>query len=173
MNEFVNTIKITSQSFKKAIMQQQFSNFKEFFKSIQILHAAMFFGMVMILVLLKFLMADEVTSDGDLLFPAIGIGFAISALGISQILFNKKMESLKKERLTVPEKLTIYREAYILKLALLEGPALICIILHFLGGNPILFYTSLFMIFIFAYERPIEGRIKQQLNLHAEDLVEK
>lgn len=171
MNEFVDTIKITSQSFKKAIMQQQFSNFKEFFKSIQILHAAMFFGMVMILVLLKFLMADEVTSDGDLLFPAIGIGFAISAIVIGQILFNNKMETLKKERLTVAEKLAAYRETYILKLALLEGPALVSIILHFLDGNSLLFYTFLFVLFIFAYERPIEGRIKQQLNIHPEDLA--
>ena len=154
-------------------MQQQFTNFKEFFKSIQILHAAMFFGMVMILVLLKYLMGVEVESDGDLLFPAIGIGLAISSLVFGQILFNNKMESLKKERSTIQEKLTAYREAYILKLALLEGPALVCIILHFLGGNPLLFYTAIFLIFIFAYERPTEERIKQQLNLHAEDLVEK
>jgi len=152
-------------------MQQQFSNFKEFFKSIQILHAAMFFGMFMIMVILKFLLGIENTSDGDLLFPAIGIGLAISSLLFSQFLFNNKMDSLKKERLTVAEKLEAYRSTYILKLALLEGPALVCIILHFLGGNPLLFYTFIFLLIIFAFERPLEARIKQQLNLHAEDLI--
>ena len=152
-------------------MQQQFSNFKEFFKSIQILHAAMFFGVIMILIILKFVLGVEDTSDGDLLYPAIGIGLAISSLVLGQIIFNNKMESVKKERLSVMEKLEAYQSAYIMKLALLEGPTLVCLILHFLGGNPMLFYTCLFLIFIFAYERPIQARIKQQLNIHPEDLA--
>ncbi len=153
-------------------MQQQFSNFKEFFKSIQILHAAMFFGMVMIMVMLKFLMGIEDTSGGDLLFPAIGISLAISSVVLGQIIFNNKMEGLKREKLSVAKKLEAYRGAFILKLALLEGPALFCLILHFLGGNSLLFYTFLFVLIIFAFERPLEARIKQQLNLHPEDLVE-
>jgi len=152
-------------------MQQQFSNFKEFFKSIQILHAAMFFGMVMIMIILKFIVGIKDTSDGDLLFPAMGIGLAISSLVLGQIIFNNRMETLKKERITVAEKLEAYRSAFIIKLALLEGPALFCLVLHFLNGNPLLFYTFLFILIIFAYERPIEARIKQQLNLHAENLA--
>lgn len=152
-------------------MQQQFSNFKEFFKSIQILHAAMFFGVIMMLIILKFVLGVHDSSDGELLFPVMGIGLAIPSLILGQIIFNNKMESLKKEKLTVMEKLATYQSAYILKLALLEGPMLVCLILHFLGGNPLLFYTCLFLLFIFAYERPIQSSIMQQLNLHSEDIA--
>ena len=152
-------------------MQQQFTNFKEFFKSIQILHAALFLGMVMIMVILKFVLGIEDTADGDFLFPAIGIGLAISSLFFGQLLFQNQMKNLKKEGLTVVEKLEAYRTAFIAKLALLEGPALVCIILHFLGGNSLLFYTFLFILLIFAYERPTETRIKEHLDLHPEDLV--
>ena len=118
---------------------------------------------------LKSKMLCRMVPDMTLPIPLSGY---VPALNSTSYAFRPRPPILQQYR-SVPEKLTAYREAYILKLALLEGPALVCIILHFLGGNPLLFYTSIFMIFIFAYERPIEGRIKQQLNLHPEDLIEK
>ena len=151
-------------------MQQQFSNFKEFFRSIQILHAAMFMGVVMLLVILKFILGIEDRSEGDYLFAIIGIGLAMSSLVFGNIIFNKKVEAIKKEELPVMAKLTRYREAFIMNLALLEGPALICLVLHFLNGDPLLFYACIFMLIMLVLARPTEEKVMRALGLRSEDI---
>ncbi len=151
-------------------MQQQFSNFKEFFKSIQILHAAMFMGVVMILIILKYVLGIEDRSEGDYLFAMVGIGLALSSLVFGQFMYTKKIDAIKKEQLPVMERLEQYRAAFIMRLALLEGPALVCLILHFLNGDPLLFYACLFMIMMLAFARPLEAKIMEELGLRREDI---
>ncbi len=151
-------------------MQQQFSNFKEFFKSIQILHAAMFMGVVMILIILKYVLGIEDRSEGDYLFAMVGIGLALSSLVFGQFMYTKKIDAIKKEQLPVMERLEQYRAAFIMRLALLEGPALVCLILHFLNGDPLLFYACLFMIIMLAFARPLEAKIMEELGLRREDI---
>ncbi len=151
-------------------MQQQFSNFKEFFRSIQILHGAMFMGVVVMLIMLKFVLGIEDRSEGDYLFAMVGIGLAMSSLVFGNIIYTKKIEAIKKEQLPVMDRLTQYREAFILNLALLEGPALTCLILHFLNGDPLLFYACLFMIVMLAMARPTEEKIIQELGIRPTDI---
>ena len=150
-------------------MPQSFKSFKEFFRSIQILHIAMFMGMALIMIVLKFIVGIEDQSAGDFLFPIIGIGMAMAGLIVGHLLFTHKINQLKRSNLAVRDRLTAYREAFIIKLALLEGPALVCIILHFLNGNPLLFYTYLFMLAMFGFARPTEKGILEELRLHEED----
>ncbi len=151
-------------------MQQQFTNFKEFFRSIQILHAAMFMGVVMVLVLLKFILGIEDRSEGDYLFAIVGIVAAIFSLVAGHFIYNSRIETIQKEKLPVMERLTQYREAFVMNLALLEGPALICLILHFLNGNPLLFYACIFMIIMLALARPTEEKVLRELGLRSEDI---
>lgn len=152
-------------------MQQQFTNFKEFFRSIQILHAAMFMGMFLIMVILKFILGIEDTSNGDRLYAMIGIGLAISCLVIGHLLFSKQIEAIKMDSLPLIDRLNKYQAAYIVKLALLEGPALVCLILHFLNGDPLLFYAFIFMLIMFAFNRPLQAQIKQELRIQPEELT--
>ena len=151
-------------------MQQQFSNFKEFFRSIQILHAAMFMGVVMMLIILKYVLGIEDRSEGDYLFAMVGIGLAVSSLVLGQFMYTQKIDAIKKEQLPVMERLEQYRAAFIMRLALLEGPALFCLVLHFLNGDPLLFYTCLFMIIMLAFARPLAAKIMEELGLRREDV---
>ncbi len=151
-------------------MQQQFTNFKEFFKSIQILHAAMFMGVVMILIILKYVLGIEDRSEDSKLFAMIGIGLAISNLVLGQFIYTQKVAAIKKERLPVMERLEQYRGVFIMRLAFLEGAALVCLILHFLNGDPLLFYTCLFMVMMLAFVRPLERNIMEELGLSREDI---
>ena len=100
----------------------------------------------------------------------VGIGLAISSLVFGNIIYNKRIEAIKKERLPVMERLAQYREVFIMNLAFLEGPALTCLILHFLNGDPLLFYTCIFMIVMLAMARPTEEKVMQELGLHLEDV---
>ncbi|MFK7980749.1 MAG: hypothetical protein AB8G86_12260 [Saprospiraceae bacterium] len=151
-------------------MQQQFTNFKEFFRSIQILHGAMLMGVVLILIIFKFILGIENRSEGDYLFAIVGISLAISSLVFGNIIYNKKVEAIKKEQLSVMDRLSQYREAFIMNLAFLEGPALTCLILHFLNGDPLLFYAAVFMIIMLVMARPMEEKITQELGLRSEDI---
>ena len=151
-------------------MQQQFTNFKEFFRSIQILHGAMFMGVVMMLIILKFVLGIEDRSEGDYLFAMVGIGLAMSSLIIGNIIYNKKVEAIKKEQLPMMERLSQYQATFILNLALLEGPALVCLILHFLNGDPLLFYACLFMIVMLAMAHPTEEKIMRELGIRPTDI---
>jgi len=151
-------------------MQQQFSNFKEFFKSIQMLHAAMFMGIMMMLIILKFVLGIENRSEGDYLFAIVGISLAIFSLIFGHLIYSKKMEAIKKEKLPVMERLAKYREAFVMKLAFLEGPALTCLILHFLNGDPLLYYTCIFMIVMLGMALPTEDKVMQELGLNAKDV---
>lgn len=153
-----------------SIMQQQFTNFKEFFQSIQILHAAMFMGVVMILIILKFILGIEDRSEGDHLFTILGISVVIFGLVSGHFIYNNRIEIIKKDKLPVMEQLTQYREAFIMNLALLEAPALICLILHFLNGDSLLFYASVFMIIMLALARPTEEKVMRELGLRSEDV---
>ena len=152
------------------MQQQPFTNFKEFFRSIQILHAAMFMGVVMILIILKFILGIEDRSEGDHLFAMVGIGIAMSSLVFGHFIYNSKVETIKKEKLPVMERLNQYQPAFVMNLALLEGPALICLILHFLNGDPLLFYACVFMIIMLALARPTKDKIMQELGLRSEDI---
>jgi len=78
--------------------------------------------------------------------------------------------SIKKEKLPVLERLNQYQAAFVMNLALLEGPALLCLILHFLNGDPLLFYTCIFMIIMLALARPTEEKVMRELGLRSEDI---
>ena len=146
-------------------MATQFSNLKEFLQSIKILHLAMWMGMTILALLFKFVLGVEDQSEGDFLFPSIGIFTAVSSVAIGHLIFNQKIEQIRQKEEALMDKLGGFRVAYILKLALLEGAALLCLILYFLNGNPLLFYTFLFVWLLFAFEHPNEKKIKAALRI--------
>lgn len=151
-------------------MNPETSNFKEFFRNIQILHLAMFGGMAMIMLILKFILGIDEKTDDDWMFTIIGLTISVMSIGFGYFLYNKKISDLQLKTHSVPERLAAFREAFIFKLATLEGSALICLILHFLDGSPYLFYAFLFILLLFGFERPTELRIQDELKLRAQDL---
>ena len=145
-------------------MPKKSSEFKENLRGLQILHLAMVAGATMALFLLKFLSkAQGTSSDSVMLYSFIAVaGFSLL---LYFLLYNKKIEAAKAFKGTTVEKMDKYREAFVFKLALIEGPAMIGAILHFLDGNLILFYASLALILLLFLQRPTEEKIVEELQL--------
>ena len=151
-------------------MQHQPVSFDQFFRSLQILHAAMLMGMVVVLVMLKFVLGSQTVVGSDSLFIIMGMGLALFGLLMAYILPVKKINAIEQGKLSVTERLEKYREAFVLKMALIEGPALVCIILHYLQSDSLLFYTAIFLIIVFALSRPVAEKIKEELDLRPSDI---
>ena len=145
-------------------MQQSSSDFKYYVRNLQVLHLAMVAGVTMALFILKYLRNGQNTAPDSILLYSF-IGAASIALLLYFTMYSKKIDTAKTFKGTMTEKLAKYKEAFIFKLATIEGPAMIGAILHFLDGNPILFYSSLALIILLFLQRPTEEKIVEELGL--------
>ena len=94
------------------------------------------------------------------LVPIFAIGGAIA----SHFIFNSQLKKVHEKK-TLKEKLTAYQTARIIRLALIEGPALLAIVIFFKTNN--LYYLIIGAV-MFAYMillRPTPQVIRQELNL--------
>ena len=108
-------------------MQQEAS----FMQSIQIIYFALLAGVLMMAGTLYFFvsdgnMSDELMSPFNFVIPGIA-GFC---LFLSHFLYSKRKAEGAQLK-DVHEKMNHYRASFILRVAPLEGAALICIIIHF------------------------------------------
>jgi len=133
-------------------------------RGLQILHIAMVAGVTMALFILKYLRSGQNTSPDSILLYGF-LGAASISLLLYFTMYSKKLDAAKTFKGTTTEKLAKYREAFVFKLVTIEGPAMIAAILHFLDGNPILFYSSLVLIMLLFLQRPTEEKIVEELGL--------
>jgi len=125
---------------------------KEFFKELRILHLALLVGQLLIAGILYYITTGEKKKmdfdSGDIssyFVPSvIVVGFMASSFIFKKLVVKaKSMDNLK-------DKLGAYRSASIVKWALLEGPALIGIILFFISNNLTFLIMGVAMIVYFA-----------------------
>ncbi|MEP2936445.1 MAG: hypothetical protein ABJM06_11440 [Gilvibacter sp.] len=144
-----------------------------FNKTLRTLHLALTAGPSFFAVVTYFIAPDQYfdyMKTDDILFFVVPI-IGITAIVISAFLFAKqKRELLKKE--TLKEKLVGYQGASIIKYGLIEGPALLAIVIFFKFGN--LFYLIIAVLFIvyLILQRPTKAKIEQDLQLDFEQLNE-
>lgn len=152
-------------------MQQTFTNFKEFVKGLQILHLALAVGVFLVLFILKYILGVDKTANESLLFSYMAIGIAGMSFLLGTFIYNKRIDEIKsnKSRPAI-EKIAEYRAAFIFRLATLEGPAMIAIILHFLEGHPITFYVAVAMIALLIVQRPTADKIKSEIGLSTQEI---
>jgi hypothetical protein len=147
---------------------QQPTNFKELYNSIKILPLVLIGGLCMISGILIFLkQGDEMTEGYSEYFVILIALVAAAGFVFGSFIFRKRIaDSMGK---TMIEKLVIYRQAMIVRFALLEGPGLISTILFFLTGNYLYMVITGAMVLFMIMNRPNDDMIATHLMLTEED----
>lgn len=142
---------------------------KSFIKTITVIHLALIMGLLLFsgvsytLVETNFLSFDFENDIFSLIVPAFAIGGAFA----SNFIANKKISELSAIE-SLKDKLIGYQTASIIRFALLEGPALLGIVIYLQTGN--LFYLLIAgtVIAYFVTVRPTKDKIEMDLNFSFE-----
>ena len=133
---------------------------KEEFKGIQTLHAALLGGCLMIGLLLMIMGPDQSAMGNDLMLPLfIGL-MTLSCIYFSTFIYNSRLKEVENLE-GLDEKIFHYRTNSIIRWALLEGPALCCILMMFMFGNYLfLIFYGFAVVALFLARPSVEGFIK-------------
>lgn len=107
-----------------------------------------------------------VSSNVILIF--VCILFATS-LFLSKMLYRKKVESINPNE-PLSGKLTTLSGAFMLKLGMLEAPALLCIVAYMMTANFYLLFPAGLILIIMFLEKPTVNRVANDLNLSSEEI---
>ena len=168
MKDFSHLLKkINSQNFFCPMNSTEQSMFKEFTRSLNVLHLALVMGAVMVsLVIYFFSLTDrffDYTDTSDI-FLYICPALALFGLFSSEILTRKQINQIDPKS-SLEEKLGDYRAAKVREWALIEGPLLVCIVASMQTQNMLYFIIAGILI-IFLYSKKVnEAKIKEDLSL--------
>ena len=144
---------------------QQPMNSKQHLLTLSIIHVALFAGQVLFLVVAMILSSTgQAAAEGAellpffwILAPSLGL---VGHLG-GRFLFRRQMQQAHNLGLT--EKLNHHRAATIVKLALMEAPAILATVGVLLTGNSILVVLAGVMIVLFFFQKPSHLRLLEEL----------
>lgn len=147
---------------------QQPTNLKELYNSIKILPLALIAGLCMISGIMVYLKQGQDTTDnfGEFLVIIIAL-LAAAGFVLGSFLFRKRIADAMGK--TMIEKLVIYRQATIIRFALLEGPGLFSIVFFFLTGNYLYMIITGAMVLFMLLNKPTDDMIARHLMLTEED----
>ena len=133
---------------------RQPQNIEEHHRSLKVVHFAMCFGVSIIFLILYFYIRHESLSfkDSPGSIPIFAMFIAAIVVIFSNIIFRKKTNTLSTMSMKNVED---WREGYIVKWALLEGGALINIIIYFfIQAHPILLVIAMMLILLLYVSKP-------------------
>jgi hypothetical protein len=143
-----------------------------FLKTITIIHSALLIGQVLFGVVTFYITNSTVINlnpAGDVYFYIVPLFFVIGMLAGSFI-FKQHVAKLADKN-ALPEKLSDYQTALIIKYALTEGTSLFGIVVYLLTGNLLyLIFTGLNILY-FIWMRPTKDKIEEDMNLSYEDKI--
>ncbi|HMU97419.1 MAG TPA: hypothetical protein PLC61_07710 [Chitinophagales bacterium] len=125
---------------------------KDYFKQLQLLHGALTFGVLVILIVFQYVLPkqEHLVNQQAVYF---GVGIAVVCVIVSRIVFvNITTKNRVKEQMK--EKLDAYRSAFVIQIGILEGGAIFNAILLYLFGSEINFAMSLALVFLMITRRP-------------------
>ncbi|MDO5105004.1 hypothetical protein [Capnocytophaga sp.] len=141
-----------------------------FFKSIKIIHLALFLGQAFFGAIVYFLNKDSwkyefSTSNHLLLVPAIA---TLVALFAHRIVY-KKVLSQAKSKATLAEKLGDFQGACIIQFALIEGTSILCIIFAMKTQNIYSLLLAVALLLYFTTLKPTKEKAITDLELNKEE----
>jgi uncharacterized integral membrane protein len=154
------------------MLEKKKQTFNDFWKSLTIIHFAMAAGQLLFLfvVIFLFLNVDPAELNPELksalLIPAILVSFGGIIAG--HFLYIKRIRQISTE-LSLKEKLDSYKNATIVRLALIEGPCLFAIVSLFMTGEHVFTGIAILLIAIFIYYRPTKLKLSNEIRLNEDD----
>jgi len=145
-------------------------------RAITIFYYIMIGGLLMLTViiiavtsLLPPVLTDKSTEPIFLIAVAVG---AIISISMANRVYNRRIAGIPLLEATLMDKLTMYRTALILYVALCEWPGIFAIIVYFLTGNKLLLIVIAFALLAMAVKRPEKFKIFNELQLSSEEQSE-
>jgi hypothetical protein len=145
-------------------------------KGLLILHFALFAGQIIFVLIATLLVSLN-------LFPAV-LGkygpelillsalIEVIAILLAKMLFKRKLKKINQNKLALNKKLEAYRGANITRWAILEGAALIVIVLFLLTNQFLILFIVLALLFIFYTTRPTAPNIATDLEASEREVVQ-
>ena len=87
-------------------------------------------------------------------------------------IFKKKLLQIREMQASTKEKFALYRSAFIMQWALLEGPSIFCIACFLLTGNYAFLALAIVIMFLFVMTAPSKVKTITQLQISEAELDE-
>lgn len=147
---------------------------KSYFFALTIIHLALVAGIVFFGGIIAFLVTSGAgspeMSDLETIFLYIVPIFLVLGVVSSFLVYRKRIGDLKDERDLV-SKMTGYRGAFIVRLALLEGPGFFAVVVTFLTGNLLFLVFAGIIVAYMIYLRPAKESIANDLGLNYDEIA--
>ena len=149
-----------------SIKNQQITSSKQFLNSISIIYYAILIGPLAFLLIQYFQVKETKLefSNPENTFQYIVPIFALLGYFTGKHLYQSKIKELKNKD-TLLEKLSSFQTGFVLKIILLEGPALLGIIAFSQEGNFYFLIIAGILLLIIALQKPSKLNIEALLNL--------
>ncbi|MFB0494584.1 hypothetical protein ABID99_000821 [Mucilaginibacter sp. OAE612] len=140
-------------------------------KQITIIHLALVAGQILFgIVVFAIGKQQPLNPKNDALIyvmPAIALGCFL----VSMLLPKNMIGNIKNDQ-PLLAKLKLYQTAFIIRMALLEGPSLFGIVCFLLTNNVVFISISAALVLYAIYQRPTRQKIEDDLNLGYEEKAE-
>lgn len=142
----------------------------KFFKSLQAIHIGIMLSLIFVSLLLLILMKDSLVLNFDgnrtFMFMALIIGYGGKFAG--KMMFNKLIKQLPFKA-GLPLKSEKYKVAHIVRLAMLEFPALMCLYFGYVTNNGFYLLVVGLLIFMMLTVFPSRNRFSEEVELNNEE----
>jgi len=143
-----------------------------YLKTLQILFIGLFTGPILFLGVCLFIQSGnqpvEQTGQSPLFF--IAIGFAVIGIMGSRALYSSRIAKIQ-EMDNVKQKLENFRTAFIIRLALIEGPTLLCIVGLLVEEQQIFLYVAIVLILAQALNYPTKSKVANDIQISEAELM--
>lgn len=146
---------------------------QKFLKSLSLIHLALAFGLILFAGVTVFLNSGKETAIRytDDVFVNVLPVLALVCILTSITLFKKQLITLQSKD-SLKDKLKGYQSAFIVRLALLEGPCLFGIVCYLVTGNFFHLIVAGLIILYFISLRPGKEKVETDLKLSHEQQVQ-
>lgn len=148
---------------------------EKFTKALSTLHWALVAGLASIIVVILAFMFQEYVFDfsetGDVYLYLCPI-LAIGGVYIGKYLYDKRITEAR-EFATFDEKLAGFRQAHVLRSALIEGPALISVVIGMTNENMVFIAIAVILLAYLFLQRVTKDKIVEELGLGSSGIIRK
>lgn len=125
------------------------------FRALRIIHIALCVGVLLLLSVFRYLVKQEsdVVPDKNLIVEILGVAIGFVCVIAARFLFFVRTKAALSV-VTLKEKINIFRGAFILQMALLEGAAILNLVFYFLTKNDLHFFIALGILLLMIFRRP-------------------
>lgn len=146
-----------------------------FLRRLRVIHLALTTGILLTaFISYMYLKPGSGIAGGQSFYLMAGLATAFFMAVLSLLLYKQKTRDAALEK-TLADKLEAYQNGYIITLAMIEGPALLNLVLYGVGGPDANFYVAIALLLLLVGRYPGSTRIADELKLtmQEKELLEK